>query len=54
MSTADSLLNSASVIFVNNLMKKEMPEKKKLRWMMWVSFIFGIGGCIIALQGLQM
>ena len=49
MSTADSIINSSSVLFVNNLLPKELPEKRKLHLMMLVSIILGIIGCFIAL-----
>ena len=54
MSTADSLLNTSSVILVNNLITKKMSEKNKLRLMIFISFIFGICGCVAALQALNM
>ena len=51
MSTADSLLNSGSVLFVRNILTDNMPEKKKLRLMTITAIAIGVIGCVIALQG---
>ena len=51
MSTADSLLNSSSVLFVRNILTDNMPEKRKLRLMTITAIMVGIMGCIIALKG---
>ena len=51
MSTADSLLNSGSVLFVRNMLTDNMPEKRKLRLMTITAIVIGVVGCIIALQG---
>ena len=51
MSTADSILNSGSVLFVRNILTDNMPEKRKLRLMTITAIAIGVIGCIIALQG---
>ena len=50
MSTADSLLNSGSVLFVRNMLTDNMPEKRKLNLMTITAILIGVIGCIIALK----
>lgn len=56
MSTADSCLNSSSIMLVNDVIipynkcikKKELTEAAKLKWAHWISILIGIGGIIFA------
>ena len=50
MSTADSLLNSGSVLFVRNMLPDNMPEKRKLSLMTITAIVIGVIGCIISLK----
>ena len=51
MSTADSLLNSGSVLFVRNMLTDNIPEKRKLNLMTITAIVIGVIGCTIALRG---
>lgn len=50
LSTTDSLINTASVIFVNDLLSDKIKETKKLKLMKYVSFIGGLTALIISLM----
>jgi Na+/proline symporter len=49
MSTADSFLNSGSVLFIHNFVKNLKPDlKRELMWMKVLTLIIGSGGALIA------
>ena len=50
LSTTDSLVNTASVIFVNDLLSNKIKESIKLQLMKGVSFIGGLAALVVSLM----